>query len=108
MSALVVVANHPFGIVDGLLLCWLIGQVRADFKMEVGRVIPYEILAHHLDRAALGRDLCYRTYAPGGIDASLPGVIGNWPRALRPKAPTRTRRNRPGIRLPAGATARCA
>ncbi len=121
--SLIVVANHPFGIVDGLLLCWLTSQVRQEFRImlnggryvpemrrvrspirrSVGKPIPYGALPHHLDRSTLSRELCCRTYALGGIDASVPGLIGEWPKALRPKAPrirrSRTHRSRPSPRL---------
>jgi putative hemolysin len=32
-GAVVVVANHPFGVLDGLVICHLIGQVRPDFRV---------------------------------------------------------------------------
>lgn len=36
---LVVVANHPFGVLDGIVISWLIEKVRADFKVLTNAVL---------------------------------------------------------------------
>src|SRR5579871_1940079 len=47
---LVIVANHPFGVLDGLIISWLISKVRSDFFVLTNAVLyqAEEIKAHLL------------------------------------------------------------
>lgn len=36
---LVVVANHPFGVLDGIVISWLVGRVRSDFLVLTNAVL---------------------------------------------------------------------
>ncbi|MRH21671.1 acyltransferase [Rhodovulum strictum] len=90
---LVVVANHPHGLVDGMVLAELIGRVRTDYKIltrslltGVGEIERFMIpvpFPHHPDALAQNLDMRRRAMAHlagGGVVALFPSgvVAASW------------------------------
>ena len=59
----VIVANHPYGVLDGIVVAWLVGQVRSDFLVLTNAVLlrAPEIAAHVLPIDFAGTDEATRT-----------------------------------------------
>ena len=94
---LVVVANHPFGVLDGIVIGYLVSQVRRDFRILTNSVLyraeeirPYLLPIDFSEtRAALKTNLTTRAEArrlvagggavvafPGGTVSTAPSLLG--------------------------------
>ena len=92
---LLVVANHPFGLVDGFALCWLISQVRPDFKLLINSVLVQapETAAHLLpldfSGTREGQAINIRSRADARAHLEAEGVLLIFPSGAIATAPDR-------------------
>lgn len=92
---LVVVANHPFGVLDGIVISWLIGKVRSDFLVLTNAVLlrapevaPYLLPVDFAEtEEALATNLKTRATARRHLDAG--GCIVVFPAGGVSTAPDR-------------------
>ncbi|MEM9261560.1 MAG: lysophospholipid acyltransferase family protein [Bacteroidota bacterium] len=98
---LIVIANHPFGVVDGIILGQLLGRLRSEYKILVNEVLYREPLINKFllpidfreDRAAMETNLSTRKKALELL-ATGQGAIGIFPAggvatAVKPFGPVR-------------------
>ena len=88
---LVVVANHPHGLVDGMVLAWLVGQVRQDYKIltrslltgipeiaEFMLPVPFPHEENAREESLAMRAECMRVLKAGGCIVLFPaGRVAN-------------------------------
>jgi putative hemolysin len=96
----IIVANHPFGVLDGIMVCWLISRIRKDFKILTNALLNRvdEIKAALLPidfeetKAALETNIKSRAEAKallegGGVLIIFPGgTVSTTPTLLARKA----------------------
>ena len=69
----------------GLLIGENVRRARRPIRVVVGEKVEAAELPNHLDRTAIAKELCRRTYALGGWPDSFLELQGNWPAPLLPK-----------------------